>query len=524
MFTRHQKFNATTGINRFQSASLLVFLFLCLFSLYAQAQTKSVSGVVRDASGAPLSGVSVTVSGTKNGTMTDATGRFSLNTAENASLVFSFTSYEAKIVSVKGKSELVVKLVQEAASLNEVVVIGYGTQKKKDLTGAVRKINIEESPISTITNVSPLQAIQGTPGVNIGAVGVAGGAPAVLVRGQRSLAASNAPLIVLDGVIFGGSLNEINTQDIASFDILMDASAAAIYGSRAANGVITITTKRGKSGKPQITINNNYGFQSWTRVPDMRKGEDFIKWRTDNRRLAGQADLSVEKVLDAKEVVAYKAGQTIDWLKEITQYAPLNDLNMSVSGKADKINYYVSAGYLNQKGVLDNDNFKKYTVTAKMDAKITKWLDYGLSLYYSSRDYSGTPPDMGQATIGTPYSYKWKDESLRILDKNPTPANLINPYWGDANSPGLYDDNLEKYTSTRIIGYLSADIPYVKGLNYRVNINKYKSEFVNGNFRHEQYFINGDNPADIANPGKYLASTYGSMSNLLTNSWKYRTS
>ena len=182
-------------------------------------------------------------------------------------------------------------------------------------------------------------------------------------------------MIVLDGVIFDGSLNEINTQDIASFDILMDASAAAIYGSRAANGVIMISTKRGKTGKPAISVNNNYGTQSWTKRPDMRKGADFIKWRTENRRLAGQADLSLEKVLDAKEVIAYNNGQEMDWLKEITQYAPLNDLNLSVSGRTDMVNYYVSAGYLKQNGVLDNDNFKKYTVTAKMDAKINKWLE-----------------------------------------------------------------------------------------------------------------------------------------------------
>lgn len=507
-------------ITRLKQFGLFMTIFFMLISLQTFSQSKSISGVVRDASGNPLSGASVMVNGSKIGTVSDQQGSFSLNIPENGSLVFTITGYESKTVSAKGKSNLVVVLSQESASLNEVVVVGYGTQKKKDLTGAIRKINIEESPISTITNVSPLQAIQGTPGVNIGAVATAGGAPSVLVRGQRSLAASNSPLIVLDGVIFGGSLNEINTQDIASFDILMDASAAAIYGSRAANGVIMVTTKRGKSGKPSITVNNNYGIQSWTTRPDMRKGSDFIKWRTDNRRLAGQADLSVEKVLDPKEVIAYKAGQQIDWLEEIAQYAPLNDLNVSVSGKSDKVNYYTSAGYLNQNGVLDGDNFKKYTVTGKFDAKVTNWLDYGLSFYYSARDYSGTPPDMGQATIGTPYAYKWADEKLGILDKAPTPANLINPYWGNANTPGLYDDNLEKYTSTRIIGYLSAEVPYVKGLNYRVNINKYKSEFVNGNFRHETHFINPDNPADIANPGRYLSSTYGSMSNLTTNSWE----
>jgi TonB-dependent starch-binding outer membrane protein SusC len=499
---------------------LLSTFLLLLMSLTGSAQEITVTGVVRDASGKPLDGASISVKGNKKGAITDAAGKFSLSAAKNAVLTVTMSGYAAQSVNVTSGSQMMIVLKEESGNLNEVVVVGYGTQRRRDLTGAVRKISIEESPVNTMTNVSPLQAIQGTPGVNIGPVGVAGGAPSVLIRGQRSLAASNAPLIVLDGVIFSGSLNEINTQDIASFDILMDASAAAIYGSRAANGVIMITTKRGKSGKPQISINNNYGIQSWTTRPDMRKGEDFIKWRTDNRKLAGQADLSVEKVLDAKEVIAYKAGQQIDWLDEITQFAPLNDLSVNVSGRTDRVNYYVSGGLLDQKGVIDNDNFKKYTVTAKLDAKITSWLDFGLSLYHSTRNYSGTPPDMAQATIGTPYAYKWKDEKLGILDRYPTPANLINPYWGDANNPGLYDDNLEKYASTRIIGYLSADIPYIKGLNYRVNINRYRSELVSGSFRHEGYFVNPDNAADIANPAKYLASTYGSMANLLTNTWE----
>ncbi len=501
------------------SKFLLAAIFF-LSGLSGIAQESTVTGVVRDASGATLEGASITVKGNRKGATTDAFGKFTVQASANAVITVSMSGYAAQTLNVKTGGQMTIVLQQESGNLNEVVVVGYGTQRRRDLTGAVRKISIEESPVNTMTNVSPLQAIQGTPGVNIGPVGVAGGAPSVLIRGQRSLAASNAPLIVLDGVIFSGSLNEINTQDIASFDILMDASAAAIYGSRAANGVIMITTKRGKTGKPQISINNNYGIQSWTTRPDMRKGEDFIKWRTDNRRLAGQADLSVEKVLDAKEVIAYKAGQQIDWLDEITQFAPLNDLSVNVSGRTDRVNYYVSGGLLDQKGVIDNDNFKKYTVTAKLDAKITSWLDFGMSLYHSTRNYSGTPPDMAQATIGTPYAYKWKDEKLGILDRYPTPANLINPYWGDANSPGLYDDNLEKYASTRIIGYLSADIPYVKGLNYRVNINRYRSELVSGSFRHETYFVNPDNPADIANPAKYLASTYGSMANLLTNTWE----
>lgn len=495
-------------------------IYLFILSLNVQGQNKTVSGTVKDPAGNPLVGVSVSVAGTQKGTLTDDKGSFSIQVAGNATLRFSFTGYEGKVLPVSGKSSLAVSMKVESSNLGEVVVVGYGTQKKKDLTGAVRRINVEGSPISTMTNVSPLQAIQGTPGVNVGAVASAGGSPSVLVRGQRSLAASNAPLIVLDGMIFTGNLNEINTQDIASFDVLMDASSAAIYGSRASNGVIIISTKRGKTGKPVISINNNYGFQSWTRTPEMRQGMDFIRWRTDNRKLAGQADLSVAKVLDPKELIAYEAGQNVNWLKEVTQTAPLNDVNASISGRTDMVNYYVSGGFLDQKGVLDNDNFKKYTVTAKLDAKITNWLSYGLSLYYSSRDYSGTPPDLPQATIGTPFAYKWKDQAKGLLDKNPTVANLINPYWGQANTPGLYDDNMEKYSNTRIIGFVSADIPQIKGLNYRINVSKNKSEQITGNFRHENYFVNSDNAADVADPSRYLNSTYGSMSNYLTNAWE----
>jgi TonB-linked SusC/RagA family outer membrane protein len=488
---------------------------MLFLSTQALAQNTVLNGKVNDATGNPISGASVRVVGSNKGTLTNDKGEFTLTIAANASLQVSSTNFETKIIAVQGKSNLSIVLAQEATNLSDVVIIGYGSQKKKDLTGAVRRVNLEGSPLSTITNVNALSALQGTPGVNVGAVVTAGGSPSILVRGQRSLSASNAPLVILDGVIFSGNLNEINTQDIASFDVLMDASAAAIYGSRAANGVIIVTTKVGKAGKPTITFTNNYGVQSWTRKPEMRMGQDFIKWRTDNRRLAGQADLSVQKVLDPKELIAYNAGQQINWLDEITQFAPLNDVNMSVSGKSDNVNYYVSGSFLNQKGVIDNDQFKKYNIAAKLDAKINRWLSYGLNFYYSARDYSGLLPRMDQATIGTPYAYKWINESKKILDKAPAVANLVNPYW-----ESQYDDNLEKYTSTRIIGYVAADIPYVKGLNFRVNISKNKTETVSGNFRHETYFINPDNAADLAAPTKFLANTYGSMVNGLNNSWE----
>ena len=190
------------------------------------AQSKKVSGTVRDDKGAPLSGASVMISGSAKGTTTDGAGKFSLDVSEGSTLVVSMSGHETQRISVRGKNNLDINLPLESASLNEVVVVGYGTQRKRDLTGAVRKINIEESPISTMTNISPLQSIQGTPGVNIGPVGVAGGAPSVLIRGQRSLAASNSPLIVLDGVIFGKPSHAVAAMEMGYDGVLVNTAVA----------------------------------------------------------------------------------------------------------------------------------------------------------------------------------------------------------------------------------------------------------------------------------------------------------
>lgn len=477
----------------------------------------TITGTVLSSDNSPLVGASVKIKNGTVGNVTDASGKFKLVAPDNKGvLIVSYIGFTTREVSFSGASDLQVVLeTADNTAGQDVVVVGYGTQRKRDLTGAVRRINLEGSPLANSTNVNALSALQGTPGVNVGPVASAGGTPGILIRGQRSLAASNAPLIILDGIIFSGNLNEINTQDIASFDVLMDASSAAIYGSRAANGVIIITTKVGKSGKPIINFSNNYGIQSWTRKPEMRLGDDFIDWRRQNRKLAGQADLSVEKILDPKEVIAYKAGQNVSWLDEITQFAPLNDLNLSVSGKTDNMSYYVSGSFLDQKGVIINDNFKKYNITSKVDVKVTKWLTAGLNYYYSTRDYSGLTPNLVAATTNTPFAYKWLDESRNIIDRFPAPANILNPFW-DAQ----YTDNLEKYTSTRIIGYVSADIPYVKGLNFRMNITKNKSETVSGSFIHETNFINPDNPTDFDNRAKFLVNTSGSMSNAVDNSWE----
>src|SRR5665647_1418640 len=218
---------------------------------------RKIRGKVTDQTGASLPGVSVVVVGTTNGTITDTDGNYSLtNIPENASLQFSFVGMKAQTISIQGKQTIDVVLEEDKLAIDEVIVIGYGTAKRQDYTGSVSSLKMENSMVALAPNLNALESLKGNvSGLSIGATNSAGGQPSMDIRGQNSISGSNDPLIVLDGVIYLGSLGDINPSDIASFDVLKDAVSAAAYGSRSANGVIAITTKKGAIGKPIIPFN-----------------------------------------------------------------------------------------------------------------------------------------------------------------------------------------------------------------------------------------------------------------------------
>lgn len=496
--------------------NLLLAFMLFIMGSTLMAQTLSIKGKVTDGEGVPIPGASVIIEGTTTGSITNIDGVFTLGLRSTSDvLVFSFIGMKTQKVTVGNNKELSIVLESDMVGLEEVVAIGYGTTKRKDVTGSVSSIKLEDSPMASLPNVNPLQILQGsTSGVNIGAVTSAGGAPSLIVRGQNSITGGNSPLIVLDGIIFSGSWNEINPEDISTIDVLKDASAAAIYGSRSANGVIIITTKRGKSEKPVISFNTYYGVQSWTRKPDMRKGEDFIKWRRDNLALKGFEDLSIDKILGEKELEAYNAGHQMDWMEEVTQYAPVKSYQASVSGSTAKTNYYVSGAYVDQKGILDGDKFKKANITAKMENNITDWLKFGVNMNYTSSDYSGTSPEMYMATYMTPYSYKWVEGyEGEVLQKSPTSSFLYNPY------SKFYNDDLEKSWSFRGNGFINVKVPKIKGLNYRMNFSHRNGTSQRGEFTHEMAYVNTWNPDDIANPGKFLNKANGYKNTGTSTRW-----
>lgn len=482
----------------------------------------TIHGWITDAKGAPLAGISITVSGGKGGTSTDNNGEFTITAEKGDKLTFSGVGFSPQTITVGTQAAITIVMTEAPSQLTDMVVVGYGTQKRKDVTGSVTSVKIENTPKSTIPNINALEAIQGSPGINIGPSTSAGADPNIVVRGQNSISANTAPLIVLDGVIFNGSINEINMNDIATFDILKDASSAAIYGSRSANGVVMITTKRGKSEKPQINFNTYYGKQYWTRRPDMRKGDAYIQWRKDSRSITGQQDLSLPAILAPLELKAYNEGHQMDWYDAVTQDAPLQSYQLSISGRSKTTNYYVSGGWLKQNGVLANDNYKKPNVTVKLENNVTDWLSFGVNGYFSSRDYSGTSPDMYLATYMPPYTYMYTDSTNKILQRYPTgSAGLNNPYWGNPNlsQPGYYDDDLEKYSSLRGTGFVNVRIPQIPGLSYRLNVTASKNTAERAYFHHEFSEVNTLVASELANPSQFLNKTNGYKQTQIVNSY-----
>jgi len=503
-----------------------LMLLLCAVSQVSLATAKhapiTITGKVTDNKGETLIGVSVR-SSAGPAAITDAKGVYTLRTEDDATLTFSYIGYASQEVKVNGRTTINVSLAENASQLDDVVVVGYGTQKRKDVTGAVTTIRLEDSPKSAVPFVNPLEALQGTSGINVGPSTSAGATPNIVVRGQNSISASSKPLIVLDGVIFNGNLNDINMNDVASYDILKDASSAAIYGSRSANGVVLITTKRGRTDKPTINFSSYYGIQNWTRVPEMRKGEDFLQWRRDNLSIRGTDISDITKVLSPLELQAYNEGHTLDWLDEVTQYAPIQNYQVSISGKTDKLNYYFSGGYLDQKGVMYNDTFKKPNFTVKLENNITDWLSYGVNGYYSSLDYSGNSPGLYMATYMSPYSYKYVQGSNdQLLQRYPAGnTSLFNPLWGNNTelTRGIYDDNLERSYNIQGTGFVNVKIPFIKGLNYRFDVTGRRSTAELGSFHHEGAEVNTLVPAQIANPSQFLSRTSGFKDNAITANW-----
>lgn len=493
-----------------------------------KALQQKITGKVTDAkTGEALPGVSIVIEGTTQGTTTDIDGKYTIELQEeNSSIMFSFIGYVTQRIAFTGTPVINVKLSQETLDLDEVVVIGYGSVKKRDLTGSVASIRLEDSPIATLPNVNALDALKGSlPGFDIGAVTNAGGNPSINIRGQNSISASNSPLIVVDGLIFIGSMNEINPLDIASVDVLKDASSTAVYGSLAANGVILITTKRGKTDKPTVQASITGGIQTYTNRPDMLSPEGYLdlkkaRYLADNP--GSTYDISTN--LNLYEWEAYNENHTVDWFDTVTRLSTFQNYSVSISGASNRSNYYFSGDYMDQEGIVVGDQFKKFTILGKIESQITSWLKLGVSLNAISKNADGVAADLNLGTIDGPYSYVYVHDRgtnapgygdfTHRLERYPQgQSTTSNPLW---KTQAFNEDRNQNYRGSAFARF---DIPWVKGLSYTFNYSLNRWEGHSATFEDEYMFVNTMLLNELTDASSHLVEANGTKTNNGRTDW-----
>lgn len=454
-----------------------------------QIQKWTVSGTVVDNTGMPLPGANVLEKGTLNGVQTDFDGNFSLTVSDQgAVLVISYIGYATTEFPVEGQKDFNITLEEDAAALDEVVVVGYGTQQKRHLTGSIGSIDLEEvnRPVGDFG-----QAMYGqVAGVKIqNTSGSPGASSRIKIRGITSLSGSSAPLIVIDGVPMPSiDLNNINSADIASIDILKDAASAAIYGSRASNGVVLVTTKQGVAGKQNISVNYTYSFQKIMNKYDMMNGPQYARAAIDaaqNGWIDNGGDPDAPNTIEARGQYKYTWPEALehpetlwntDWEELYSRIAPMLKVDLSTSGGSENSKYYLSAGYLDQEGMIVTTDYQRYTFNLNAETNLKEWLTVGgmLNVAYENRDalegralnaiyeYPQIYPEFAEnGYLGGPKSIDGFENHYNILMR----ANDAgHPYWHLYG----YDDNRKNLTA---LANVYAEIKLLPGLRFRSTAN-----------------------------------------------------
>lgn len=469
---------SSTGIepNMFSSISKTVPEVNKIVNLMIKGHVKA-----RDTS-EELPGVSIVLKGTQIGTITDEQGRFSLDIPEyarqDAILVISFVGYESIEVPVENQTQFEIVLSTDLRALEEVVVVGYGTQKRKDLTGAVH--SIDNTKNETLPNTNVIQALRGTiPGVSISAGGNAGSGNGITIRGQNSLSGNNNALIVVDGIIYGGQLGNLNPNDIASIEVLKDASSAAIFGAKAANGVILITTKKGATEKPTIQFNSYAGTQDFLMTLDLETPEQYVKKKIDYQKtlafrgVAPQPDPSNPiQYLNIDEIENFKNNKIIDPIEKISQPATLQSYNLNIGSKTGRTTYYIAGSYTNQQGKVIGDQFKRTSLRLNLETNVTDWLKFGTNSSFSFVDVSNSAANLSNAFWLSPYATWYLDDEERILNPTPMTDGLVgNPLMPTLNT--VTNNRRDLFG----IFYGEVSFPFIEGLTYRMT---YSNNFING--------------------------------------------
>ena len=494
-------------------------LLLCLWPVHpasAQREGGDIHCVVLDATG-PFPGVVVRVKGTDHAALTDLDGKAVIRGAGSpVTLVVSMMGYRTEEVAAAPGQSVQVTLSEDTEQLDEVVVIGYGTAKRKDYTGSVTSVRLENSPVALAVNSNALESLKGNvAGLDIGATNSAGGQPSVQVRGQKSISGASAPLIVLDGLIFMGGLNDINPADIATIDILKDASSAATYGSRSANGVLVITTKKGTTRKPTISFNASCAAATWANKPRMKSGQDYVD------AIMARNNLTDLSWMSEQEYYNYQNGLTTDWLAYSTRIGVKQDYQASVSGAGEKVNYYLSVSRSDSKGIVKGDDFTRFNLLGKINTDITSWLNVSMDAAFTRQDYSGIEANILTAYYLSPYGAPYR-AGTTLLEKYPVTSSdgFQNPLWQTDKTLREQTDVRENY---RLQSSALVRCPWVDGLTLRLNYSYTDTQKKTSDFRHEGYSIqegryDDESRYSSATLARLLASATGTRKNEVTRS------
>lgn len=481
---------------------------LCCLSAFAQPKT--VSGVVKDAEGTPVIGANVVEKGTTNGVFTDVSGRYSLALqSKNPVLQISYVGYIGQEIAVGTKTTVDAVLEEDKAQLEEVVVIGYGTAKKKDLTGAISTVNTEKMTAEAPRSVSDLLR-SAAAGLQVSMTTDAEAAGSYSIRGTTTLSAGSSPLIVLDGVIYNGSITDINPQDVASVDVLKDASSAAIYGAKSSNGVICINTKKGQGGRPTITFNANIGFVNRARPVNVLDGAGFVQFRQDYEegQLTNEERLKVpEKFRDPRNLQGidqltwynydqatpattlpdeetlmrtwlsrlefktieqdnYLAGLETDWDDIVYQTGLQQDYTASIANRNDNTSYYWSVGYADREGVIVGNRYTNLRTRLNLESKVSKWMTVGMNASFAERKGGYLQADHGQRENNSPYTPFTMDPDSPYYRYPSGDNNTLNPFFANT-----YIDRRQVTQTLNASIYTKIQLPF--GIEYQMNYTPY---------------------------------------------------
>lgn len=428
----------------------------CLFTLCqtAFAQERTVSGTVTDKTGLPVIGAAVIDAQNRtSGTLTDLDGNFSLNVSSGTSLEISFMGYKTVTVPVGDNDFLSVTLEDDTEFLDEVVVVGYGTVRKRDLTGAVSSVGNRDLKDSPVTNVG--QALQGkVSGVYIVDAAKPGDNVSIKIRGLGTINDSD-PLVVIDGVPTDLGLSSLNTADIDRIDVLKDASATAIYGSRGANGVVMVTTKRGSTGEGKVNVSANWAMQNVAYVPEMLNAAEYAAYSNDMLSAGGLAT-------NPQWSNPASLGEGTDWLDEMFRTGFMQNYTVSYSGGNEKAHYYVSGGFMDQQGTVKTIGYRRFTFQNNNDAQVLKWLKFTNNITFSTDTKTGGSYSVTDAMNALP------TQPLKNADGSWSGPEG-NAYWyGDIRNPiGTLYTNENKTSGYNFLANISAEITFTKWLKFK---------------------------------------------------------